>query len=53
VPLRDYRRIFPSLRNCGLTEIRLTGRPGAPDREVALLEFNTPIERIVAVQETS
>jgi probable phosphoglycerate mutase len=31
VPLRDYRRIFPSLRNCGLTEIRLTA-----DREVAL-----------------
>ena len=53
VPLRDYRRIFPSLRNCGLTEIRLAGRPGASDREVALLEFNTPIERIVAVQETS
>jgi len=51
VPLRDYRRIFPSLRNCGLTEIRLTGRPGAPDREVALLEFNTPIERVTAVQE--
>ncbi|MGH3378847.1 MAG: histidine phosphatase family protein [Actinoallomurus sp.] len=51
VPLRDYRRIFPSMRNCGLTEIRLTGRPGAPDRGVALLEFNTPIERITAVQE--
>jgi broad specificity phosphatase PhoE len=49
LPLRHYRRIFPSLRNCGLTEIRLTG---GPDREVALLEFNTSIERITAVQET-
>lgn len=39
VPLRDYRRRFPFLRNCALTELRLTG-----DREVALLEFNTPIE---------
>lgn len=41
VPLRDYRRIFPSLRNCALTEIRLTS-----DHEAALLEFNTPIEGI-------
>ena len=39
VPLRDYRRLFPFLRNCALTELRL----GA-DGEVALLEFNTPIE---------
>jgi broad specificity phosphatase PhoE len=41
VPLRDYRRVFPALRNCGLTEIRLSGRsdPGA-----ALLEFNTSVE---------
>jgi probable phosphoglycerate mutase len=49
VPLRDYRRIFPSLRNCGLTEVRLAG----PDREAALLEFNTPIERVITVQENS
>lgn len=41
VPLRDYRRLFPRLRNCALTELRLT--PG-PEREVALLEFNTLIE---------
>lgn len=38
LPLRDYRRLFPSIRNCGLTEIRLE------NREVALLEFNTPVE---------
>ncbi|GAA4636818.1 alpha-ribazole phosphatase [Actinoallomurus vinaceus] len=40
VPLRDYRRIFPSVRNCALTEIRLSRE------EAALLEFNTPIESI-------
>jgi len=43
VPLRDYRRLFPRVRNCALTELRLSPGPG---REVALLEFNTPIEGI-------
>ena len=38
VPLSNYRRLFPFVRNCGLTEIRL--RAG----EVAVMEFNTPIE---------
>ncbi|HEY0541579.1 MAG TPA: histidine phosphatase family protein [Actinoallomurus sp.] len=51
VPLRDYRRIFPSLRNCGLTEISLTRPPGGSDRQAALLEFNTPIEAVKAVRE--
>ncbi|MCO5999007.1 histidine phosphatase family protein [Actinoallomurus rhizosphaericola] len=46
-PLRDYRRIFPSVRNCALTEIRLTRE------EAALLEFNTPIESFNAVRETA
>jgi broad specificity phosphatase PhoE len=36
VPLREYRRLFPTLGNCALSEIRLDG-----DR-VALLQFNTP-----------
>ena len=40
VPLRDYRRLMPFVRNCGLTEIRLTGD------SVALMEFNTPIEGV-------
>jgi broad specificity phosphatase PhoE len=39
MPLKDYRRRFPSLGNCALTEIRLR------DGEAALLEFNTPLER--------
>ncbi|MGW2308141.1 histidine phosphatase family protein [Actinomadura luteofluorescens] len=39
IPLKDYRRRFPSLGNCALTEIRLR------DGEAALLEFNTPLER--------
>lgn len=40
LPLSEYRRLFPSVRNCALTEIRLERR------EVALLEFNTPVEGI-------
>lgn len=36
LPLPEYRRLFPSVRNCALTELRLrTGR-------AALLQFNTP-----------
>ena len=38
LPLNGYRRVFPSVGNCALTEIRLT------DREVSLLEFNTPVD---------
>jgi broad specificity phosphatase PhoE len=37
IPLRDYRRVFPSLRNTGLTVVRLE------DGEAALLEFNSPV----------
>ncbi|MGR6319272.1 histidine phosphatase family protein [Micromonospora soli] len=39
VPLREYRRLFPFVRNCALTEIRLD------DDGVAVLEFNAPIAR--------
>lgn len=39
VPLREYRQLFPFVRNCALTEIRLH------DGRVAVIEFNTPIER--------
>jgi probable phosphoglycerate mutase len=38
VPLSEYRRLFPFVRNCGLTELRLQ------DGQTAVLEFNTPIE---------
>ncbi|MFD0690984.1 histidine phosphatase family protein [Actinomadura fibrosa] len=38
LPLKDYRRRFPALGNCALTEIRLR------DGDAALLEFNTAIE---------
>ena len=34
-----YRRLFPALGNCALTEISLDAS------DVALLEFNTPIDR--------
>ena len=36
VPLAEYRRLFPGLRNCALTELRL--RPG----RAALLQYNSP-----------
>lgn len=39
-PLGDYRRLFPAIGNCALTEIRMTG--GRP----ALLQFNVPVEGI-------
>ncbi|MGR6915092.1 histidine phosphatase family protein [[Actinomadura] parvosata] len=37
VPLGEYRRLFPRLDNCALTELRL--RAG----QVALLQYNSPI----------
>lgn len=42
IPLRDYRRVFPFVRNCALTELRLH------EGRFAVVEFNTPIERGVA-----
>lgn len=37
VPLGSYRRLFPRLDNCALTELRLR------DGEVAVLQFNSPM----------
>ncbi|AQZ69202.1 Alpha-ribazole-5'-phosphate phosphatase [[Actinomadura] parvosata subsp. kistnae] len=37
VPLGEYRRLFPRLDNCALTELRL--RAG----QVAMLQYNSPI----------
>jgi probable phosphoglycerate mutase len=39
VPLREYRRLFPSVRNCAVTEIRVDGETAA------MLEFNSPTTR--------
>ena len=36
-PLGDYRRLYPAILNCALTEVRMTGR------RPALLQFNVPI----------
>jgi broad specificity phosphatase PhoE len=38
LPLSEYRRLFPFVRNCGLTELRIK------DGQTALMEFNTPID---------
>lgn len=37
IPTSEYRRVFPVVRNCALTEIRMTGD------SCSLLQFNTPI----------
>lgn len=37
VPLGEYRRLFPFVRNCGITELQV----GA---HVSVLQFNTPLE---------
>lgn len=42
LPLRDYRRHFPIVRNCGLTTIRWN--PAAEPDTVALIEYNVPTE---------
>jgi broad specificity phosphatase PhoE len=42
LPLREYRRVFPVVRNCGLTELRLDGGV------VSLLQFNVAIEGAAA-----
>ncbi|WP_084960993.1 histidine phosphatase family protein [Thermoactinospora rubra] len=39
IPLREYRRVFPFLRNTALTEIKLE------DGHAAVLEYNTPLHR--------
>ena len=38
IELAGYRRLFPFVRNCGLTQVELG--PGGP----ALLEYNTPLD---------
>lgn len=42
IPESEYRRVFPFLRNAGLTAIRLEGD------SCSLLEFNTPIDLVTA-----
>ncbi|MGX6604969.1 histidine phosphatase family protein [Micromonosporaceae bacterium Da 78-11] len=39
VPLGEYRRLFPFVRNCSLTELGLDGG------QFSVLEFNTPLDR--------
>ncbi|MCH0564132.1 MULTISPECIES: histidine phosphatase family protein [unclassified Streptomyces] len=39
VPLSEYRRLFPLMRNCAITELRFHGTDTA-----ALVQFNTPAE---------
>lgn len=41
IPLADYRRVFPRLRNTAVTELRLEGN----GKGAALLSLNVPCER--------
>jgi len=41
VPLGEYRRLFPRLDNCALTELRLL--PDRPGAAAAILQYNSPI----------
>jgi broad specificity phosphatase PhoE len=41
IPLSDYRRVFPFLRNAGLNVVRLV------NGQASLLQFNTPIEIVL------
>jgi len=45
IPLSEYRRTFPAVRNVGITEIRV-----AAGRR-SLLQFNTPIETALAQED--
>lgn len=38
-PLGEHRRLYPAVRNCALTEVRMAGR------RPALLQFNVPVKR--------
>ena len=40
VPLGEYRRLFPRLGNCALTELRL---PELGSGRIAMLQYNSPI----------
>lgn len=42
LPLRDYRRYFPIVRNCGVTTVRWN--PATDSRPVALIEYNVPTD---------
>ena len=41
LPLKEYRRLFPAVRNCALTELLHV------DGRTAVLEFNTPVQRLL------
>jgi len=42
IDLSRYRQVFPAVRNCALTEVRLPDRGG----DASLLQFNTPVEGV-------
>ncbi|MDI3417599.1 histidine phosphatase family protein [Streptomyces luteolus] len=48
VPLSEYRRRFPVVRNCAVTELRWDG-----SANVSLLQFNTPTETLTNFSEAT
>ena len=44
IPLREYRRLFPFVRNCSLTELRLH------EGQFSVMEFNSPLRLPLAAR---
>ncbi|MFE2494372.1 histidine phosphatase family protein [Streptomyces scopuliridis] len=42
IPLSEYRRVFPAMRNCAITELRVPAAPAGQPRQVALMSYNVP-----------
>jgi broad specificity phosphatase PhoE len=45
IPMSEYRRRLPMVRNVGITEVRVA------DGRRALLQFNTPVERAITEED--
>ncbi|MFJ9031052.1 histidine phosphatase family protein [Streptomyces sp. NPDC102274] len=42
IPGSEYRRVFPAMRNCAITELRVPVSPADRPRQVALISYNVP-----------
>ncbi|MFE4536934.1 histidine phosphatase family protein [Streptomyces scopuliridis] len=42
IPGSEYRRVFPAMRNCAITELRVPVAAAGRPRQVALMSYNVP-----------
>ncbi|MFJ6185934.1 histidine phosphatase family protein [Streptomyces sp. NPDC092295] len=42
IPGSEYRRVFPVMRNCAITELRVPVAPAGGPRQAALMSYNVP-----------